>query len=109
MFRTRIIAFILLLPVGAAAWADTILLKNGRKILADEVREKGDRIEYQIGDDTYAIPKSLVDHIDTGGSPLVTRKGMVADLPAPSASCADKHVIFPPSPGVWKCVLSLIR
>jgi tetratricopeptide (TPR) repeat protein len=72
--------------MGAAAWADTILLKNGRKILADEVREKGDRIEYQIGDDVYAIPKSLVDHIDTGGAPLVTHKGLDADLPAPSAS-----------------------
>src|SRR5689334_5656300 len=53
----------------AAAWADTIHLKNGRSIVADRVRENGGRYEYEIGDDSYAIPKGAVDHIDTGGSP----------------------------------------
>lgn len=46
--------------------ADTIHLKNGRKILADIVREKGERVEYDIGDDSYAIQKSSIDHIETG-------------------------------------------
>jgi hypothetical protein len=30
-------------------------------------------VEYSIGEDTYAISKSLVDRIDTGGIPVVTR------------------------------------
>jgi tetratricopeptide (TPR) repeat protein len=54
----------------AAASADTIHLKNGRTILADHVRENGTRYEYDIGDDSYAIPKSSVDHIETGGMPI---------------------------------------
>ena len=51
------------------ASADTIHLKNGRTIVADHVRENGNHYEYDIGDDTYAIPKSSVDHIDAGGMP----------------------------------------
>ena len=43
--------------------------KNGRTILADHVRENGNRYEYDIGDDSYAIQKSSVDHIDAGGMP----------------------------------------
>jgi tetratricopeptide (TPR) repeat protein len=51
------------------AWADTIHLKNGRAIVADRVHENGTRYEYEIGEDTYAIPKSSVDHVETGGLP----------------------------------------
>jgi len=51
------------------ASADVIRLKNGRTIWADEVRQINDRVEYDIGDDTYAIPKSAVDRIDSGGIP----------------------------------------
>lgn len=64
----------------SGASADTIRLKNGRVILADSVREAGGRVEYTIGENTFAIPKSSVVSIDTGGSPNVTRRD---DLPAP--------------------------
>src|SRR5579871_2598141 len=53
------------------ASADTIHLKNGRTILADHVRENGSRYEYEIGDDTYAIPKTSVDRIEAGGLPAI--------------------------------------
>lgn len=49
-----------------AALADTIHLKNGRSIVADSVREKSDRVEYDIGEDSYAIPKSSVERIEAG-------------------------------------------
>lgn len=68
----RMRAIILLLAslvVTSCAIADVIHLKNGRTIWADEVRDKGTRIEYDVGDDSYAIPKSSVDHIETGGAP----------------------------------------
>ncbi len=55
--------------LALAASADTIHLKNGRTILADHVRENGNRYEYDIGDDSYAIPKSSVDHVEAGGMP----------------------------------------
>lgn len=54
---------------SVAASADTIHLKNGRTIFADHVRENGNRYEYDIGDDSYAIPKTSVDRIEAGGMP----------------------------------------
>jgi tetratricopeptide (TPR) repeat protein len=79
---------------AAPASADTIHLKNGRNILADHVRENGSRYEYDIGDDTYAIPKSAVDHVEAGGMPAVSApsgKGS-ADLPAftPASSLVNE-------------------
>ena len=46
--------------------AEVIHLKNGRTIWADEVREKGSRVEYDVGDNTFAVPKDLVERIETG-------------------------------------------
>src|SRR5580700_9214833 len=65
---TILIAMMLMFAFGAAS-ADTIHLKNGRTILVDHVRENGNRYEYEIGDDTYAIPKNSVDRIEAGGLP----------------------------------------
>jgi hypothetical protein len=82
----------------ANAWADTIHLKNGRTIVADHVRENGNHYEYDIGDDSYAIPKSSVDHVDAGGMPTHSTAGSakMADLPTftPSDSLANEGDIF---------------
>lgn len=51
------------------ARAEVIHLKNGRTIWADHVRESGNHIEYDIGEDSYAIPKSIVERVEAGGSP----------------------------------------
>jgi tetratricopeptide (TPR) repeat protein len=64
--RTHVKALILLLLCSLGAQADVIRLKNGRAISADRVRDLGNRIEYELGEDTYAIPKSLVERIDSG-------------------------------------------
>jgi len=58
---------ILMLLTALPAPADVIHLKNGRTIWADQVRETKDRIEYELGEDTYAIPKSAVERIESGG------------------------------------------
>jgi tetratricopeptide (TPR) repeat protein len=73
----------LVLASGAAS-ADTIHLKNGRTILADHVRENGNRCEYEIGDDSYAIPKSSVERVEAGGMPVVSPVSgkRVGDIPA---------------------------
>jgi tetratricopeptide (TPR) repeat protein len=82
----------LLAPTGASA--DTIHLKNGRTIVADHVRENGTHYEYDIGDDSYAILKSSVDHIDAGGMPAQAASGgaKVGDLPTftPADSLANE-------------------
>jgi tetratricopeptide (TPR) repeat protein len=71
---------------SAAASADTIHLKNGRTILVDHVRENGNRYEYEIGDDSYAILKTSVDRVEAGGMPVhVASSGASkssGDLPA---------------------------
>jgi hypothetical protein len=81
--RLRVtILLIVLAFVSASALADTIHLKNGRKIVADPVRENGTHYEYDIGDDSYAIPKSMVDRVEAGGMPAQSSSGAgkVADL-----------------------------
>jgi hypothetical protein len=94
--RARATIFIIWTAFAAmGAWADTIHLKNGHKILADHVRENGSHYEYDIGDDSYAIPKSLVDHVDAGGMPASVASAAaknVADLPTftPANSLANE-------------------
>lgn len=67
--RLRVISLLVCLAPVLTASADTIHLKNGRTIVADHVRENGNRYEYEIGEDSYAIPKSAVDRVDAGGMP----------------------------------------
>jgi hypothetical protein len=68
--RVRVMFFsVCLAAIVNCALADTIHLKNGRAIVADRVRENGNRYEYEIGEDSYAIPKTSVDRIDASGVP----------------------------------------
>jgi len=72
---------ILVLLAALSAPADVIHLKNGRTIWADQVREdkNKDRVEYDVGEDTYAIPKSSIERIDAGGAaPVTAGHGTVA-------------------------------
>lgn len=66
----------------ASASAETIHLKNGRTIFADSVREVNGRVEYTIGDNTFALPKASVLSIDAGGSPIVTHAEDIPAIPA---------------------------
>jgi tetratricopeptide (TPR) repeat protein len=73
---------ILVLVSALPAGADVIHLKNGRTIWADAVRETKDRVEYDRGDDTYAIPKSSVERIESGGiSPVHASPGDAGSAP----------------------------
>jgi tetratricopeptide (TPR) repeat protein len=94
--RVIILAGLLILAPPAAS-ADTIHLKNGRTIVADQVRESGSHYEYSIGDDTYAIPKAAVDHIDAGGMPSSSLAAAgLADLPAfsPATRLAEDSSVY---------------
>ena len=68
--------------------ADTIYLKNGRTIVADRVREADGRIQYEIGDNSYAIPKSVVQRIETG--PATGIAGSSLEPAQPAGSPAQK-------------------
>src|ERR1700678_1982619 len=87
--RVRVFVLILVLLAALPAPADVIHLKNGRTIWADQVRENKDHVEYDLGEDTYAIPKSSVDHIDAGG---------MAPVHAGSTGASAAPDITPPAP-----------
>jgi tetratricopeptide (TPR) repeat protein len=52
------------LALVLSASADTIILKNGRKIVADHVTESGGKVTYQTPAGEMSIPQSIVDRID---------------------------------------------
>jgi len=71
----------LLLPLAlcatlcASVAADTIVLKNGRRIVALVAVEEGDKIRYLTSAGELTLPKSIVDHIEKGGAVLVDAPG----------------------------------
>jgi hypothetical protein len=88
-----------LLAYLAAFWlnpavADVIHLKNGRTIVADHVREAGSRVEYDVGENTFAVPKDLVERIDTGASPSASPTAI-----DPSANDPES-IPAPPAPNL---------
>ncbi|HVP42673.1 MAG TPA: tetratricopeptide repeat protein [Terriglobales bacterium] len=87
------ILIVSLLTAGAAS-ADTIRLKNGRTIYADRTREVDGKIEYEVGDNTFAIPKASVERIEAGGMPgprSSTSSAADPDLPAIEPTGTVKH------------------
>ncbi len=73
---------------AVSAPAEVIHLKNGGVIYVDSVKEGVNKVEYAIGDDTYAIPKSRVQSIDTGSRPQVNEPPSQAEI---AAYTADTH------------------
>src|SRR5258706_15714991 len=81
------LAVILSLLTAEDTRADTIVLKNGRRIDALSVEVQGDKVRYVTAAGELALPKSIVDHIEKGG---------LAQMPAsPGAGAADL-AISPP-------------
>jgi tetratricopeptide (TPR) repeat protein len=61
---------------AARAAADTIVLKNGRRITAMSVVEDGDKVHYLTSAGELSLPKSIVDHIEKNGAvPLAGGSG----------------------------------
>src|SRR5713101_8248541 len=80
------IAIGLSLLAAQAVRADTIVLKNGRRILALSVVEEGDKVRYQTAAGELSLPKSIVDHIERGGA---------VPMPSQSASAATLEMAPP--------------
>jgi tetratricopeptide (TPR) repeat protein len=62
----RLSVILILLAAVPFAQADVIVLKNGKRIVVDTAREQNGRVQYEIGDNTFAISKTLVDRIEEG-------------------------------------------
>src|SRR5882724_13291569 len=68
-----------LLFISKPATADTIVLKNGRRILALGAFEDGDKVRYLTSAGELSLPKSIVDHIEKGGAvPMAGAPGAAA-------------------------------
>ena len=94
--RKVLIGFVCLLVVLCPA--ETIRLKSGGSIVADSVRVTDDKVEYEIGDNTYRIPKSLVDKIESSVPPLPD-----PNLATPTASArpqSPSELAYKPTPPV---------
>src|ERR1700720_819603 len=78
-----------LVSMGGRAAADTIVLKNGRRIAALSAVEEGDKVKYLTSAGELSLPKSIVDHIEKGGAaPMAGSPGADAanlDIARPSA------------------------
>jgi tetratricopeptide (TPR) repeat protein len=74
-----LVSGVALLALSAGAAADTIVLKNGRRILALSVVEEGDKVKYTTSAGELSLPKSIVDHIERGGTfPMADSSGSAA-------------------------------
>jgi tetratricopeptide (TPR) repeat protein len=82
VLRPAIIFVMLILSATSACRAEIIHLKNGRTISAERVHENGAKVEYSIGDNAFAIPRSSVESIDTATASNVSAAPV---LPLPSA------------------------
>ena len=67
LMRRSVIFLLAPILLAVCAHAEVIHLKNGRTIWADHVRDNGAHLEYDVGDDSYAILKASVERIDSGG------------------------------------------
>jgi len=79
---------LLLLAVSSAA-ADTILLKNGRRIIASNVVEDGDHVRYETPAGQMSIPKSIVARIDRDNLGYSSAGSAAASAPPVSAPEID--------------------
>ncbi|HXX14126.1 MAG TPA: tetratricopeptide repeat protein [Candidatus Eremiobacteraceae bacterium] len=73
---------------AGAAYADKIVLKNGRQIVAFNVVEDGDKVRYSTSAGELSIPKSIVDHIERGG--------LMPVMENPATAAANLNIAPPP-------------
>jgi tetratricopeptide (TPR) repeat protein len=65
-------AIVLASVLAAGGRADTIVLKNGKRIVALSVVEDGDKVRYETAAGQLTLPRSIVDHIERGPAGAAT-------------------------------------
>jgi tetratricopeptide (TPR) repeat protein len=87
-----LLAIGILLSAAMSTPGDTIVLKNGRRIVASSVTQDGDKISYETVSGTLSLPRSIVDHVERGGVPSAEGAAGAASLslkpPEPSTAAA---------------------
>jgi tetratricopeptide (TPR) repeat protein len=80
------IAILLALAMSSAAAADTIVLKNGRRIAAENVTEDANHVSYYTPAGKLSIPKSMVARIDHDDFTYPTASANHSQPPVSSSS-----------------------
>jgi tetratricopeptide (TPR) repeat protein len=76
--------------------ADTIYLKNGRKIVASHVVQENGQVGYETPAGHLSLPASIVDKVVRDAAPLDSTAGTPADRAA-NLSIAPPHALAPPA------------
>ena len=82
-------------PVASAA-SDTIVLKNGKRIVALSAVEDGDKVRYETAAGSLTLPRSIVDHIEKGTGIVTDSAGTGAAglaITPPAMEAANKSEI----------------
>jgi tetratricopeptide (TPR) repeat protein len=73
---------------ASGANADTIVLKNGRRIAVIQASENGDQVTGQTAEGEITLPKSLVAKIETGDTASANRSALALEIARPNSDDA---------------------
>lgn len=82
-----------MLVCACAANADTIVLKNGRRISVIEARETGDQVTGETPDGEITLPTSLVEKIEHGVAPADSHVAGTLNLVPSLTAGSDSDVL----------------
>jgi len=75
----------------SAASADTIVLKNGRRIVADSVVETDDHVSYETPAGEMTLPRSIVDRVEKDHLSPSYHHGEAANLTSPHVEMTHSY------------------
>jgi Peptidase MA superfamily/Tetratricopeptide repeat len=77
----RLAVLSLIAGLSCLADAEVVRMKNGDVIHADRVTETSSNVRYEIGDDSYTVPRSKVERIEAGPSMPVRQSELPTYVP----------------------------
>jgi Peptidase MA superfamily len=87
-FRVSSLCICVVLLFAAGANADTIVLKNGRRIAVILASENGDQVTGQTAEGEITLPKSLVAKIERGDTASANRSALALEIARPNSDDA---------------------
>ena len=79
--------------LGLSASADVIRLKNGDAIYADQAKENDNSVVYEIGENTFSIPRSRVLRVENGARPQTSAPAFAMPEIAPDSLPASGELL----------------
>jgi len=84
-----------LLLFPSLLFADVIYLKNGRKIVAQVIKEDEKQVTYEVDGGEFSVSKSMVDHVEKTDAPAAAAQGSPRpsrDVPLPLTPPIDSSI-----------------